>query len=180
VNNVQATYTTREDGMPIPALLVKFKLKDPQGNDVEKSVVMPMSTLGGAAAEVAQGFSSGTLDEEILKSAYQVHNTYQGVTKKDGFVTVPYNDGNLDLTIKFTATEQPATEGAAPSFDLTGGMVTITGTGPNGENFENLTVPYAEYQRMMRDLGAGDGRTADLAYKQREAARTQGQQLPPV
>jgi len=180
VNNVQATYTTREDGMPIPALLVKFKLKDPQGNDVEKSVVMPMSTLGGAAAEVAQGFSSGTLDEEILKSAYQVHNTYQGVTKKDGFVTVPYNDGNLDLTIKFTATEQPAVEGAAPSFDLTGGMVTITGTGPNGENFENLTVPYAEYQRMMRDLGAKDGRAADLAYKQREAARTQGQQLPPV
>jgi len=181
VVGVQATFTTREDGMPVPAFRVKFKVGVGQGNQTQdKVVVVPRESLGGEAQQIFGSFTAGTLDEEILKSAYQVHNTYQGVTKKDGFVTVPYNDGNLDLTIKFTATEQPATEGAAPSFDLTGGMVTITGTGPNGENFENLTVPYAEYQRMMRDLGAGDGRTADLAYKQREAARTQGQQLPPV
>jgi len=178
---VQATFTTRGDGMPVPAFRIKFKVGVGEGSQTQdKVVVVPRESLGGEAQQIFGSFTAGTLDEEILKSAYQVHNTYQGVTKKDGFVTVPYNDGNLDLTIKFTATEQPATEGAAPSFDLTGGYVFITGTGPNGEQFDNLKVMYTEYQRMMRDLGAKDGRAADLAYQQREAARAQGQQLPPV
>mgnify|MGYP003123011870 CR=1 FL=1 len=178
---VQATFTTRGDGMPVPAFRVKFKVGVGDGNQTQdKVVVVPLESLGGEAQQIFGSFTAGTLDEEILRSAYQVHNTYQGVTKKDKFVTVPYNDGNLDLTIKFTATEQAAAEGAAPSFDLTSGYVFITGTGPNGEQFDNLRVTYTEYQRMMRDLGAKDGRAADLAYKQREAARAQGQQLPPV
>ena len=107
----------------------------------------------------------------MLKSAYAVHNNFQGVTRTQGEVTVPYNDGKLNLQIKFNASPTPGVEGGPESFDLTQGPITITGT-VNGQQVNNLEISFMEYQRMMRDYGAQTGRTADLRWAQSTAQQS--------
>ena len=173
VEDIQVTYYTGEDGRPQTGYIVKFK-GDRVGESAGKgttSVVVPQNVIISSAPGVVDRIDSGTLDEEVLKSAYAVHNNFQGVTRTQGEVVVPYNDGKLNLQIKFSASPTPGVEGGPDSFDLTQGPITITGT-VNGQQVNNLEISFIEYQRMMRDYGAQTGRTADLRWAQSTAQQS--------
>ena len=139
--------------------------------------IIPESQMVAHAPRVQGKMDTATLDEHVLKSAYSVHNNFHGVTKKTKKVTVPVNDGGLDLQVSFAAIETPAADGAPGSFDLTQGPVTISGT-VNGQPITGsdgsatMEVSYAEYQLMMRDYGAQTGRTADMEWKARTAQQS--------
>lgn len=173
VQDIQVTYYTGEDGRPQTGYIIKFK-GDRVGESAGKgttSVVVPENVILAQGQGVVDRIDSGTLDEEVLKSAYAVHNNFQGVTRTQGEVVVPYNDGKLNLQIKFSASPTPGVEGGPDSFDLTQGPITITGT-VNGQQVNNLEISFMEYQRMMRDYGAQTGRTADVRWAQGTAQQS--------
>lgn len=180
IEGIQVTYTTDVDGRPIPAYVVSFKGNKTGNQSSQKGsarVIIPESQMVAHAPRVQGKMDTATLDEHVLKSAYSVHNNFQGVTKKTKKVTVPVNDGGLDLQVSFAAIETPAADGAPGSFDLTQGPVTISGT-VNGQPITGsdgsatMEVSYAEYQLMMRDYGAQTGRTADMEWKARTAQQS--------
>jgi len=175
VQDIQVTYYTGEDGRPQTGYIVKFKGEREGAGGVSgtgtTSVVVPQNVIINSAPGVVDRIDSGTLDEEVLKTAYTVHNNFQGVTRTQKEVTVPFYDGKIDLQIKFNAIPTPGVEGGPDSFDLTQGPITITGT-VNGQTVNNLDVSFAEYQKMMRDYGAQTGREADLRWAQGTAQQS--------
>lgn len=175
VEDIQVTYYTGEDGRPQTGYIIKFKGEREGAGGASgtgtTSVVVPENVILNSAPGVIDRIDSGTLDEEVLKTAYTVHNNFQGVTRTQKQVTVPFYDGRINLQIKFNAIPTEGVEGGPDSFDLTQGPITITGT-VNGQTINNLDVSFAEYQRIMRDYGAQTGREADLRWAQGTAQQS--------
>lgn len=166
IEDINATYVTGADGRPRAAFALSIKGKRADGSEGFTTVLVDPATMAASAPGVVDRFDTNTLDEEILKTAYQVHNNFQGLSRERGTVTVPFNDtfsgGSIDLQITFSATPHSATGSTAESFDLTQGTVKLVGTA-NGQALD-VEVSYAEYQRMMRDYGREAGRTADMQW----------------
>lgn len=183
ITSIQATYMTGADGRPTEAFVVNFKgpKNGGSGNTVASVIVPPQIVY--ANGQGIQGTTDlGTLDEEVLKTAYQIHNTFPGETGRTGKVTVPFNDGGLNLLIRFDAMQGAAVEGAAPSFDLTSGYIYISGTKPDGQPVAGtdakgeLRLTFAQYQKVMRDYGVLIGRTADVQWNSARAQQSAGAQ----